>query len=183
MGVDNLISKRVAWCRFAHWEELDKSFRADVVYMNIAFITASLSKANRAKVGAVIVKDGIVCSSGYNGTPRGTSNCCEYTGNDGHQHTLDLVIHAELNAILNMVISNSGMTVKGSTIYITYSPCPKCAAMIKQVGISRVVFCLPYRDSSGIKFLLENGVDVDQIEYPVMTKFMQKLVDNEIQHK
>ena len=75
------------------------------------------------------------------------------------------------------------MTVKGSTIYITYSPCPKCAAMIKQVGISRVVFCLPYRDSSGIKFLLENGVDVDQIEYPVMTQFMKKLVDNEIQHK
>ena len=183
MGVDNLISKKVDLCKFTNWDDLDKNIKGDIVYMNIAFITASLSKANRAKVGAVIVKNGIVCSSGYNGTPRGTSNCCEFEGEDGCQHTTDLVIHAELNAILNMVISNSGITVKDSTIYITYSPCPKCAAMIKQVGISRVVFCIPYRDSSGIEFLLENGVAVDQIEYPVMTKFRQKLVDNEIQHK
>lgn len=181
--VSNILPRRVAYRRFNKWDMIDKQLRSDVVYMAMAMLTASQSKAIRAKVGAIIVKDGIVCSSGYNGKPRGTDNCCEYEGEDGNLHTSDMVVHAELNAVLNMVIANSGASIKDATIYITYAPCPRCSAMIKQCGISRVVFCIPYRDESGLQFLLDNDVDVCQIKEDVMDNFLERFVSGKIQHK
>lgn len=146
-----------------------KQYNRDIVYLAMTFLKASLSKAERAKVGSMIVKDGIIISTGYNGMPRNTDNCCEHDG-----HTKDEVIHAELNAILNMVISGNGTEMRGSTIYITYMPCVRCSALIKQVGISRVVYSRLYRDTSGIDFLKENGIEVVNVpENEVFEKVME----------
>ena len=182
-NIPDILPKRVAYRRFNNWTDMDKQLRSDVVYMAMAMLTASQSKAIRAKVGALIVKDGIVCSSGYNGKPRGTDNHCEFEDENGQLHTSDMVVHAEMNAVLNMVIANSGTSIKGATIYITYAPCPRCSAMLKQCSIARVVFCLPYRDESGLKFLIDNGIDVCQIKEEVMNDFIERFNAGKIQHK
>lgn len=182
-NMEQIIKKKEALKTFAKWSELDKQPRNDIAYMSIAFITASLSKAVRSKVGAIIVKNGIICSSGYNGTPRGTDNACEYVDENNVSHTHEFVIHAELNALLNMLISGAGTQVKDATAYITYSPCIRCASMLKQAGISRVVFSIPYRDDSGIKYLMDNDVQVEQIYPEVMDKFMIEFAANNISHR
>lgn len=150
--------------------------RLDVLYLDIAARCAQESYAVRKKVGAVIVKDENIISHGWNGTPSGDDNGCEelvypdwYDGRDGIGgppdkvlRTLPTVLHAELNALMKLA-RNASAGTDGATLYVTMSPCAECAKMIKQARISRVVFQELYRDESGIDFLLQRGVDVEQI--------------------
>lgn len=116
------------------------------VYINIAKEIANLSHCQRAKVGAVLVKNGNIVSFGYNGTPAKMDNCCERDG-----VTKSEVIHAEMNAILKA--AKSGLSVDGATMYLTLSPCKECAKLILQSGIREVIYDEEYRDRSGIEFL------------------------------
>lgn len=136
----------------------EKQLRYDRVYLKMAETWASLSHCNRKQVGALIVKDGMIISDGYNGTPSGFDNCCE--DDDGNTHWY--VLHAEANAILK--VSKSTNSALGATLYLTLSPCKECAKLILQAGITRVVFKNAYKDDSGINFLREAGVDVQVIE-------------------
>ena len=136
----------------------EKQRRYDLVYLKMANTWASLSHCNRKQVGALIVKDGMIISDGYNGTPSGFDNCCE--DDEGNTHWY--VLHAEANAILK--VSKSTNSALGSTLYLTLSPCKECAKLILQSGILRVVFQNRYKDDSGINFLQLAGVDVEQIE-------------------
>ena len=126
--------------------KMTKETKFDRVYLNIASEISNLSHCERAKVGAVIVKDGNIIAFGYNGTPAGMENCCERDG-----ATKPEVIHAEMNAILKA--ARSGYSVDGSTLYLTLSPCTECAKLILQSGIARVVYRDQYRRSDGIDFL------------------------------
>jgi dCMP deaminase len=136
----------------------EKQLRYDRVYLKMAETWASLSHCNRKQVGALIVKDGMIISDGYNGTPSGFDNCCE--DDEGNTHWY--VLHAEANAILK--VSKSTNSALGATLYLTLSPCKECAKLILQAGITRVVFKNEYKDDSGINFLREAGVDVQVIE-------------------
>lgn len=136
----------------------EKQLRYDRVYLKMAETWASLSHCNRKQVGALIVKDGMIISDGYNGTPSGFDNCCE--DDDGNTHWY--VLHAEANAILK--VSKSTNSALGATLYLTLSPCKECAKLILQAGITRVVFKNEYKDNSGLNFLREAGVDVQVIE-------------------
>lgn len=109
-------------------------------------------------MGALIVKDGMLISDGYNGTPSGFDNCCEDENGDTYWY----VLHAEANAILK--VSKSTNSAAGSTLYLTLSPCKECAKLILQSGISRVVYSNEYKDDSGINFLIQAGVEVEKIE-------------------
>jgi dCMP deaminase len=136
----------------------EKQLRYDRVYLKMAETWASLSHCNRKQVGALIVKDGMIISDGYNGTPSGFDNCCEDDNGNTHWY----VLHAEANAILK--VSKSTNSALGATLYLTLSPCKECAKLILQAGITRVVFKNVYKDDSGINFLREAGVDVQVIE-------------------
>jgi dCMP deaminase len=127
-------------------QEITKQEKFDQVYLNIAKEIAKLSHCERAKVGAVIVKDGNIIAFGYNGTPAGMPNCCERDG-----VTRPDVIHAEMNAILKA--AKSGHSVNDGTLYLTLSPCTECAKLILQSGIKRVVYLEQYRNTAGINFL------------------------------
>jgi len=137
---------------------MEKQLRYDRVYLKMAETWASLSHCTRKQVGAIIVKDGMIISDGYNGTPSGFDNCCE----DENGNTQWYVLHAEANAILK--VSKSTNSALGATLYLTLSPCKECAKLILQSGITRVVFKYRYKDDSGINFLIHAGVDVQQIE-------------------
>ena len=113
-----------------------------------------LSHCKRKKVGAVIVKDKMIISDGYNGTPSGFENACE----DDDNYTKWYVLHAEANAILK--VAGSTQSCKGSTLYITLSPCKECSKLIHQSGIVRLVYSKKYKDSSGLEFLEKAGVEV-----------------------
>ena len=119
---------------------------------------SKLSHCKRRQVGALIVKDKMIISDGYNGTPSGFENFCE----DEDGYTKWYVLHAEANAIAK--VSGSTQSTKGSTLYITLSPCKECSKLIFQSGISRVVYSKKYKDLSGIEFLIKSGVSVDFIE-------------------
>lgn len=136
----------------------EKQLRYDRVYLQMAETWASLSHCKRKQVGALIVKDGMIISDGYNGTPSGFDNCCE----DEDGNTQWYVLHAEANAILK--VSKSTNSALGATLFLTLSPCKECAKLILQAGITRVVFKNQYKDNSGINFLQEAGVDVQAIE-------------------
>ena len=136
-----------------------KQLRLDALYIDIASRISHMSYGRRAKVGALLVKDDTIISHGWNGTPTGDDNNCEIENEDGTLTTKSEVIHAELNA-LTKVAKNGGMGVLGSTLYITLSPCIECAKLIKQAGISRVVYRDVYRDNSGINFLESRNVEV-----------------------
>ena len=136
-------------------KKLDKYDRA---YLRIAKEWGQLSYCLRKKVGAIIVKDRMIISDGYNGTPSGFTNSCE--GADGL--TLWYVLHAEANAILK--VAGSTQSCEGATLYITLSPCKECSKLIHQSGIKRVVFKNGYRDESGLDFLRKAGIEVTQIE-------------------
>ncbi len=125
---------------------MTRSEQFDVMYMNIAHIVAKLSRCNRAKVGAIIVKDGNIISFGYNGTPTGFCNECEE-----NDVTKDEVIHAEMNAILK-----AGINAQGATMYVTMSPCIQCSKIIKQSQLECVVFDNLYRDTQGLDKLKIN---------------------------
>jgi dCMP deaminase len=116
-----------------------------------------LSYCQRKQVGAIIVRDRMIISDGYNGTPSGFENCCE----DENGLTNWYVLHAEANAILK--VARSTQTCDGATLYITLSPCKECSKLIHQSGIKRVVYQLAYRDTSGVDFLLKAGIQVDHI--------------------
>ena len=119
---------------------------------------SKLSYCKRRQVGALIVKDKMIISDGYNGTPSGFENFCE----DEDGYTKWYVLHAEANAIAK--VSGSTQSTKGATLYITLSPCKECSKLIFQSGISRVVYSKKYKDQSGIDFLVKSGVNVDFIE-------------------
>lgn len=124
------------------------------VYMDIAEKMSELSYANRKKVGCIIVRDNRILSSGYNRTPPGSDINCE----DENGITKPNVVHAEINAIQKAY--NKGESILGATMYVTLSCCLICAQKIVYSGISRVIYKEEYRDTSGIKYLNENEVEV-----------------------
>ena len=116
-----------------------------------------LSYCKRRQVGAIIVKNRMIISDGYNGTPTGFENVCE----DEENYTKWYVLHAEANAILK--VASSTQSCDGATLYVTLSPCRECSKLIHQSGISRVVYSEAYKDLSGVEFLKKAGVIVNQI--------------------
>jgi len=136
----------------------EKQKKYDKAYLRIAEEWSKLSYCKRKQVGAIIVKDRMIISDGYNGTPTGFENCCE----DENGETNWYVLHAEANAI--MKVARSTQSCDMATLYITLSPCKECSKLIHQSGIKRVVFKNGYRDTSGIDFLKKAGVIVEQME-------------------
>lgn len=135
-----------------------KQHKYDVAYLRMAREWAKLSYCNRRQVGALIVRDRMIISDGYNGTPSGFENFCE----DEEGYTKWYVLHAEANAILK--VAGSTQSCQNATLYITMSPCKDCSKLIHQSGIKRVVFVEAYKDDSGLQFLRKAGVTVEQIE-------------------
>lgn len=136
----------------------EKQLKFDKAYLRIATEWGKLSHCKRKQVGAVIVKDRMIISDGYNGTPRQFENTCE----DNNGVTKWYVLHAEANAILKVAASTQ--SCKDATLYITLSPCKECSKLVYQAGIKRVVFKETYRDDAGIKFLEKAGVEIEHIE-------------------
>ena len=132
----------------------EKQFQYDQAYIEMASVWGQLSYCERKKVGALIVKDRMIISDGYNGTPSGFENICE----DEDHYTKWYVLHAEANAILK--VASSTQSCRGATLYITLSPCRECSKLIHQAGIKRVVYRDAYKDLSGVNFLLKAGVEV-----------------------
>ncbi len=135
----------------------EKQHRYDIAYLKMAQEWAQLSYCKRRKVGALIVRNRMIISDGYNGTPSGFENYCE----DDQGYTKWYVLHAEANAILKVAASTQSCA--GATLYITMSPCQNCSKLIHQSGIKRVVYIEAYKDDSGIQFLEKAGVIVKQI--------------------
>ncbi|MFL1682437.1 deoxycytidylate deaminase [Coprobacter secundus] len=136
----------------------DKQLMLDRRYIKMALIWAENSYCKRRKVGALIVKEKMIISDGYNGTPAGFENICE----DEDNHTFPYVLHAEANAITKVARSNNSS--EGATLYVTSSPCIECAKLIIQAGIRRVVFSEHYRLHDGIDLLEQAGIQVDFVE-------------------
>jgi len=120
---------------------------------------AKLSHCERKKVGALIVKDKMIISDGYNGTPSGFDNCCE----DQNGDTKWNVLHAEANAILK--VASSTQSCKNATLYITMSPCQQCSKLIHQAGFKRLVFLEKYKDDSGLKFLKKTSIELVHLPF------------------
>ncbi|HKK12591.1 MAG TPA: dCMP deaminase family protein [Flavobacteriaceae bacterium] len=136
----------------------EKQLRYDKAYLRIAEEWGKLSHCKRRQVGALIVKDRMIISDGYNGTPTGFENQCE----DEEGYTKWYVLHAEANAILK--VASSTQSCKGATLYITLSPCKECSKLIHQAGIVRVVYGKAYKDDSGLQFLKKAGIELKLIE-------------------
>lgn len=134
-----------------------KQLKYDKAYLRMAQEWGKLSYCERKKVGAIIVKDRMIISDGYNGTPTGFENFCE----DDSGYTKWYVLHAEANAISK--VASSTQSCKGGTLYITLSPCKECSKLIHQAGIVRVVYSKAYKDDSGISFLKKAGIDVKYV--------------------
>lgn len=135
-----------------------KQNKYDKAYLRLAKEWGKLSYCKRKQVGAIIVRDRMIISDGYNGSPSGFENCCE----DEQGLTKWYVLHAEANAILK--VARSTQTCEGATLYITLSPCKECSKLIHQSGIKRVVYMEGYKDNSGLEFLEKAGVQVDYIQ-------------------
>mgnify|MGYP002840226129 FL=1 len=131
----------------------EKQAKYDKAYLKMALEWGELSYCKRRKIGALIVKDKMIISDGYNGTPTGFENLCE----DDKGYTKWYVLHAEANAIAK--VSSSTQSTNGATLYITLSPCRECSKLIFQSGIIRVVYNKEYKDSSGLEFLEKAGVE------------------------
>lgn len=129
----------------------------DIAYLKMAKEWAKLSYCKRKQVGALIVKDRMIISDGYNGTPSGFENCCE----DEEGKTQWFVLHAEANAILKL--ASSTQSAKGATLYLTLSPCKECSKLILQSGIAKVVYVDEYSDDEGISFLKEHNIEIQRI--------------------
>ena len=134
-----------------------KQHKYDSAYLQMAATWGELSYCKRKQVGALIVKDRMIISDGYNGTPTGFENVCE----DENYYTKWYVLHAEANAILK--VASSTQSCKGATLYITLSPCKECSKLIHQSGIVRVVYSKAYKDTSGVDFLKKAGVTVTHL--------------------
>ena len=130
----------------------------DEKYMQMAAVWATNSYCKRRQVGALLVKDRMIISDGYNGTPSGFENVCE----DENGVTKPYVLHAEANAISK--VAKSGNSADGATLYVTASPCMECAKLIIQSGIKRVVYRDEYRLTDGIDLLRRAGVEVEKID-------------------
>lgn len=129
----------------------------DLRYLHMAAIWAENSYCQRRKVGALVVKEKMIISDGYNGTPSGFENVCE----DAHGVTHPYVLHAEANAITKL--ARSGNNSDQATLYVTASPCIECAKLIIQAGIRRVVYAEQYRLTDGIDLLRRAGVEVEHL--------------------
>lgn len=136
-----------------------KQLKYDKAYLRMALEWGKLSHCKRKQVGALIVKDRMIISDGFNGTPTGFDNCCE----DENGATKWEVLHAEANAILK--VASSTQSAKNATLYITLSPCTQCSKLIHQAGIKRVVYANAYKDSSGLQFLEKAGVELMNLPY------------------
>ncbi|MCH3994051.1 dCMP deaminase family protein [Prevotella cerevisiae] len=134
-----------------------KQHLLDLRYLRMARIWAENSYCERRKVGALVVKDKMIISDGYNGTPSGFENVCE----DSNGLTKPYVLHAEANAITKLARSSNNSD--GSTLYVTASPCIECAKLIIQAGIRRVVYAEKYRLNDGINLLTRAGVKVEYL--------------------
>jgi len=134
--------------------EETKQRKYDQAYLRMAQEWGKLSYCKRKQVGAIIVKDRMIISDGYNGTPTGFDNICE----DEEGYTKWYVLHAEANAISK--VASSTQSCNGATLYITLSPCKECSKLIHQSGIKRVVYKNAYKDASGLKFLEKAGVEI-----------------------
>lgn len=135
----------------------------DLVYMKTALLHSNLSRAIRKKVGAVLVTSQGATLTGYNGTPFGVDNTCEYICNEtGEYITKPSVLHAEINCILKA--AREGVSVVDSTMYITLSPCLQCSAMLIQAGVKKVLYLENYRDEKGLQLLEDADIVVSKFE-------------------
>jgi dCMP deaminase len=139
---------------------ITKQERYDRAYLKMAREWAKLSHCQRKQVGALLVKDGMLISDGYNGTPSGFPNVCENEIGETHW----FVLHAEANAITK--IAKSTNNAKDSTLYITLSPCKDCCKLILQSGIARMVYIEKYKDTTALDFLIQAGIEVVHIPEP-----------------
>ena len=137
---------------------MNKQEKYDQAYLRMALEWAKLSHCKRKKVGALIVKNKMIISDGYNGTPSKFENCCE----DKAGSTKWYVLHAEANAILKT--ASSTHNCNGATLYLTMSPCKDCSKLIHQSGIKRLVYIKKYKDQTGVEFLLKAGVEVIEFD-------------------
>ena len=135
-----------------------KQEKFDKAYLRMAREWGKLSRCKRKQVGAIIVKDRMIISDGYNGTPSGFDNNCE----DEERITKWYVLHAEANAILK--VASSTQSCRGATLYITLSPCRECSKLIHQAGIIRVVYQQAYKDDSGLNFLKKANVELVHLQ-------------------
>jgi dCMP deaminase len=138
--------------------EDNKKYLLDQRYLKMAAIWSLNSYCKRRKVGALLVKDKMIISDGYNGTPSGFENVCE----DENNQTKPYVLHAEANAITK--VAKSGNSSDGATMYVTSSPCLECAKLIIQAGIKRVVYTENYRSEDGINLLKRAGIEIKNVE-------------------
>jgi dCMP deaminase len=139
-------------------ESENKQELLDKRYMRMAYIWSENSYCKRRKVGALLVKDKMIISDGYNGTPSGFENICE----DEDNKTKPYVLHSEANAITKVACSNNSS--KDATLYVTSSPCIECAKLIIQAGINRVVYADAYRLSDGVDLLRRAGIELVNVE-------------------
>lgn len=137
--------------------KIDKQEKYDRAYLRMAKEWGKLSYCHRKQVGAIIVRDRMIISDGYNGTPTGFENVCE----DDEGYTKWYVLHAEANAISKVAASTQ--SCEDATLYITLSPCRECSKLIHQSGIKRVVYQVAYKDDSGLRFLQKAGVELQHI--------------------
>lgn len=137
---------------------IEKQLKLDERYLRMATVWAENSYCTRRQVGALLVKDKMIISDGYNGTPSGFENICE----DENNKTKPYVLHAEANAITKVAKSNNSSD--GATLYVTSSPCLECSKLIIQAGIKRVVFSESYRINDGVDLLERAGVAVVKVE-------------------
>lgn len=137
-------------------DNLLKQKKLDLRYLRMARIWAENSYCKRRQVGALVVKDKMIISDGYNGTPSGFENVCE-----DNNVTKPYVLHAEANAITKLARSSNNS--EGSTLYVTASPCIECAKLIIQSGIKRVVYAEKYRLDDGIKLMQRAGIKVEYL--------------------
>ena len=148
----NIISKEK---KLEQINKINKENRYHKKYLEIAQKISELSHANKKKVGSIIVKNSVIISDGFNGTPHGFENECEDLDGNTKWYTL----HSEANAIIKLV-RTGGISANGATLYITLSPCKECAKLILQSGINKVYYLEEYRDKSGIDFLSKSGIEI-----------------------
>lgn len=146
----------------------EKKHELDLRYLRMARIWAENSYCERRKVGALIVKDKMIISDGYNGTPAGFENVCE----DENHLTKPYVLHAEANAITK--IARSGNNSEGATLYVTDAPCIECSKLIIQSGIKKVFYARQYRLADGIDLLQRAGIEVHYLPLDTPTEGLKK---------
>lgn len=128
--------------------------------MDLAQRCAQMSYAKRAQVGCIVERGGQILAQGWNGTPAGEDNCCEYVI-DGQLVTKESVRHAEFNALQKMY--DLGITARGSTVYVTLAPCIHCAKLIQFMGVYRVVYLFDYKDMLGVRWLNSQHIPTEKI--------------------